>query len=145
MAAYTGARLPLHPAVVVAGALTGAVAAGTAMSYSGQLGIALTVALCYVPLALLNLRLAVVLWLPTVSLLSVPALDVGPSLAGIMILFAWFGAFATRHSDVPAMVIQHRSLLVAVAALVIWALVSIAWAVRPRSGARSSSAGLWRA
>ena len=134
MAAYTGARLPLHPAVIVAGALTGAIAAGTAMTFSGQLGIALTVALCFVPVALLNLRLAVVLWLPTLSLLSVAALDVGPSLAGIMILFAWLGAFATRHSDVPAMVIYHRRLLVAVAALVLWALVSIAWAVRPQIG-----------
>lgn len=98
------------------------------MVQSVQLGVAAVVALCYVPLALLNLRLAIVLWLPSVSLIAVSALDVGPNLGGMMILLAWFGALATRHSRLPALVARHARLLVTLGALVLWVLLSMAWA-----------------
>jgi O-antigen ligase len=122
------ARLPLPPAAILGAALVGSAVAGTALARSTQLGVAATVALCYVPLVLLDLRVGIVLWLPTVSLIAVPALDVGPNVAGIMILFAWLGAFATQRSSLPRLVSEQRHVLVPTGALVLWVLLSMAWA-----------------
>jgi hypothetical protein len=134
MSALPVAPLPVPRYLIVAVALAGSVAAGSAMAQSARLGTALAVALCYATLILLNLRLGVLLWIPTVSLLAVTALGVGPNLAACMILFAWFGAFAARHSDMPALVVQHRHVLIAAAALAAWAVLSMAWTFRPRLG-----------
>jgi O-antigen ligase len=134
MRAHSVAPLAVPRALIVAIALAGSVAAGSAMAQSARLGAAVAVALCYATLVLLDLRLGVVLWIPTVSLIAVAALDVGPNLAGCLILFAWFGAFAARDSDIPAIVVEHRRFLIAAAAIAAWALLSMAWTFRPRLG-----------
>lgn len=119
----------MRPATVVAIALAGSALTGAAMAQSTQLGIAACVGLCYVLLALLNLPLAVVLWLPLAALVSVKALNVGPDVAGLMILFGWFGAFAAPYSNLPAIFAQHAPLFLSVGAMVLWMLLSMAWAV----------------
>jgi O-antigen ligase len=128
--AYRGARLPVHPQMVVAAAIAGSILAGTAMAHSVQLGVAAVVALCFGPLVLVDLPLGVVLWIPSTSLIAVSALDVGPNLAGILILFAWLGALAMGYSTVPAALLQNARLLWLVGALVFWVLLSIAWEQR---------------
>src|SRR5215207_7834407 len=128
--AYRGARLPVHPQVVVAAAIAGSILAGTVMAHSVQLGFAAVVALCFGPLVLVDLPLGVVLWIPSTSLIAVSALDVGPNLAGILILFAWLGALAMGYSTVPAALLQNARLLWLVGALVFWVLLSIAWEQR---------------
>jgi hypothetical protein len=115
-------------------ALSGSALVGAAMARSAPLGIAACVGLCFLPLVLLNLPLAIVLWLPLVSLIALPALDVGPNAAGMMIVVGWLGAFATQYSNLPTMVVEHARLLVAVAAMVLWLLVSMAWATTPSIG-----------
>jgi len=134
MPAHAVAPLGLPRPLIVGAALAGSLAAGTAMAQSARLGLALAAGLCYASLILLNLRLGVVLWIPTVSLVAVAALDVGPNLAACLIMFAWLGAFAARYSNIPAAVVKNRHLLIAVAAAAAWALLSIAWTVRPRLG-----------
>jgi O-antigen ligase/polysaccharide polymerase Wzy-like membrane protein len=132
--ARTGAPVPLPRSIVIAAAIAGAALAGTAMAHSIQLGVAVAVALCYGPLVLLNFPLGVVLWIPFSSLIAVSALDVGPSVAGMLILFAWLGALAMRHSGLPWAVLQHRRLLGLVGALVLWVLLSMAWTERSPLG-----------
>lgn len=127
-------QLPLHPSIIVALALSSSLLVGAVMVQSTRLGIAACVGLCYVPLALLNLPLAIVLWLPLVSLTAVAALDVGPNVAAILISFGWLGAFATRYSQIPALVAEHGRLLVAVGAMTLWMLASVAWAIRAPLG-----------
>ena len=119
----------MHPAVIAAIALTASAVVGTALAHSPRLGVAATMALCYVPLVLLNIRLGVVLWLPLVFLPAVEALDVGPNAAGMLILFAWLGAFAIKYSSVRPLLLEHGRLLIAVGVLVLWILVSMAWAL----------------
>jgi hypothetical protein len=123
--------LALPPALVIGAALAGATLAGLAMVRGVQLGIAVAVGLCYAPLVFLNLRMAIVVWLPSVSLIAVSALDVGPNLAGLLIVMAWFGMLATRGSSVAALLVQHGRLLVVAGALVLWVLLSMAWAKQP--------------
>jgi hypothetical protein len=119
--------------VLVAG-FGGALLTGAAMSVDLQLGLAAAAALCFGTLALLNLPLAVVLWLPTVSLIALAVLDVGPNLAGITIVIAWVGALAAHGSKVAALVVQHRAILITLGALVLWTMLSMTWAEEPRLG-----------
>jgi O-antigen ligase len=98
------------------------------MAHKVQLGVGVAVAFCYALLVLLNLQLGIVLWVPFTALVAVNALNVGPNVAGLLIAFAWLGALATRYSSVPMRVLQNRRLLSLVGALVLWVLLSIAWA-----------------
>jgi O-antigen ligase len=128
VSAGPSASLAVPPPLVVATALGGSMLAGALLAYDVQLGIAAALAICYGPLALLNPQLAIVLWLPTVSLIAVSALGIGPNLAGGMIAVAWFGALATRRSRIPELVVEHGHLLLMLGALVLWMMLSMAWA-----------------
>jgi len=121
-------QLPVSPALVTGVALAGSALAGAAMAFGIRFGLGMAVALVYVPLALLNLRLAIVLWLPTVSLIAVEALAAGPNLAGMLLVAGWVGAFASQNSRIPDLVAEHIRLLTGVAVLVLWVMLSIAWA-----------------
>jgi O-antigen ligase len=123
------ARLPVHPAVVALPALAAALVVGVAMAQNPRLGIGATMALCFVPVVLVHLPLGIVLWLPVIFLPAVEALGAAPNAAGLLILFAWLGAFAGRHSSVPRRVEEHGRLLVAVGTLVLWMVLSMAWAL----------------
>lgn len=101
---------------------------GAAMAESVKLGIGLSVGLCYIPLALVNLRAAIVIWLPSVALIALSALDVAPKLAGIMIVLAWLGAAAIRQSEIRALLHEQARLLMAGAVLLLWVTLSMAWA-----------------
>ena len=124
----TEARLAIPPRVIVGAAIVGSLVVGVAMGHSIRLGVGAAVALCYGPLVLINLRLALVLWLPSVALIAVTALSVGPSLAGLLILAAWVGALAARRSRIPDLIREQAPVFGAVGALVLWVMLSIAWA-----------------
>ncbi len=122
------ARFAIPPWLIAGAAVVASLVAGAMMAHSIKLGLAAAIALCYGPLVLINLRLAIVLWLPSVALIAVTALSVGPSLAGMLILAAWFGAFAARRSRIPELVREQAPVLAAVAVLVLWVMLSVAWA-----------------
>jgi O-antigen ligase len=123
-----GSAYPLAPWLVIAAGICGSLIAGATMTRDIQFGVAFAVALCYVPLALLNIRLAIILWLPTASLVAVPALDIGPAVAGIMIALAWLGALGARHSNVVTALHERPQPVVLMGALLVWVMVSMAWA-----------------
>lgn len=126
--------IALPSALIVLLAVCAAAMAGAAMAEDVQLGIAATAALVFGPLSLINLPVAIVCWLPTVSLIALAALDVGPNLAGIMIGVAWIGSLAGRDSRTKRLILEHRPVLTAMAALVLWMLLSMAWAPTSRFG-----------
>jgi O-antigen ligase len=132
-----GVRLPVSPPLLIGAGLVGAACAGAAMAYSPRFGVGAVAALCYTTLALLNLPMAIVLWLPFVSLIAVDTLNVFP-LGGMVILVAWFGLLASARSRVAELVVEHGRLLVGVGALVLWLLLSSGWADEPVIGGELS-------
>ena len=124
----------LTPGLLVVAACAGAAVCGMALAYDLKFGLAALAGLTFGPLAFINLSLATVLWLPTVSLIAVTALGFGPNLAAITIAFAWLGAFGARGSRIPALLAEHRSVLLTVAALIFWTMLSLSWAEVPRVG-----------
>src|SRR5215204_2515309 len=126
MAAHAGRALNLPARPIAAGALILASFTGVALAVQPRAGIAVVVALCYVPLALLNLRLAIALWLPLIFLEALPAFNAAGKAAGLMLAVAWFGTLGneSRAAMVATIVARHRRLLV-------WLSVSILWAEAP--------------
>ena len=98
------------------------------MAHGVRPGIALAIGLCYVPLVLVNLPLGMVVWIPSVFLRAVPALDVGPNVAGMLVLLGWVGALAAPGSRLPALLERLRGPLIAAGGLVLWILLSLSWA-----------------
>jgi O-antigen ligase len=122
-----GRRLAPPSPLLVGVALALAVIVGVAMAYEVALGIAAVAAILYAPLIFLNVRLAVVVWIPSVSLVAA-GLGLGPTLAGALIIGGWFGMLATRRAQVAALVVEHAKLLLWLAALIGWVLFSAVWA-----------------
>ena len=115
------------PWMIVLGAAGAAALTGSAMTVDVRLGIGAALGIAYVPIVLINLQLAIVLWIPFSFLIAADPMNAGP-LGGVMIVVAWAGALAVRGSEVAALVVEHRNLLICVAALVLWVMTSMAWA-----------------
>ena len=121
--------LPYLPTTVVAGgAALVAAAVGVLLASDPAMGAALLVALCYLPVALINLPVGIALWLPTTFLNDLPGVDVASHAGGAVIALAWLGTLRARERPwAPGLRAQQWTL----AAFVIWLGLSIAWSERP--------------
>jgi O-antigen ligase len=91
------------------------------------LGIALVLAILYVPLVLINLPLGVALWVPLVFLQGIPATNMAGKAAGLLIAGAWLGEIASNRARVTAAARRHRRHLAVIAAVLVWFSISLAW------------------
>ena len=98
----TGSR-PLFesPAQIVGAALGSAAVVGFLLAHSVQYGVAVLVALLFLPIALLNLPLAIGLFVPLIYLEQVPGAARIPSGVALLIFMAWLGTLAGREASSP--------------------------------------------
>jgi O-antigen ligase len=99
----------------------------------------LLVALFYAPLVLVNLPLGIALWIPIVSIHSLPVVWIAPNAALILIALAWLGTLAYPRRSLLQGVGRHRRLWVLVGLLLIWVALTLGWATKPGTGL----GGLW--
>jgi O-antigen ligase len=119
----------LSPAWIVGAAVLACAAVGALMAYDPKLAVALLVALCYLPLVLIDLPLGIALWVPTTFLTGLPGFDSASHAAGLLIAFAWFGTLRSRAREQDSTV--PRGLLFVLALFVVWLTLSLVWAERP--------------
>lgn len=117
-------------ALLAAGVLS-AVMVGVALAMDLPAGVALLIAVCYVPLVLVNLQLGVALWVPLLFLQGIPAFNLASDAAGLLIIVAWVGNLRARREAVISVVHRHRRLLAALVGLGLWLTLSLAWADDP--------------
>jgi O-antigen ligase len=133
MAAHAsrGVALPA-PWVATAALLFGAVA-GVALAVQPPLGIGIVVSLCYAVLALLNLPVAIALWLPLIFLEALPAFNLAGKAGGLVLAVAWFGTLGNsgRAAIVATLAARHRRLLEVLVLLLVWLSLSLLWAESP--------------
>ena len=122
------------PALILLAALLSASLVGAALAHSIPLGAALLIAVMYAPLVLINLPLGVVAFIPIVFFTGVPVFKYGPTLAGILIFLAWFGALLGHSSEGIRMIREQRRYLVLAGLLLLWVNLSLAWSREPASG-----------
>ncbi|MDQ3739744.1 MAG: O-antigen ligase family protein [Actinomycetota bacterium] len=118
--------LPLLSPPLVAVAATGlAVFAGLLIAVRPALGVGFVVALGFVPVAFVNLRLALVLATPIPFIQYLPAVSVGPTFALLVILAAWVGTGRDRRIEGAGALARQNGLVAALLGLLVWVTVSI--------------------
>ncbi len=110
------------------GGIGAAVMVGFTIAADVPIGIGVLIALCYLPLVFVNLPMALALWVPLAFLHGIPAFNLGGEAAGLLIAASWFGSLRSRADAVRAIISRHRTLLAALAGLVIWLTLSLGWA-----------------
>lgn len=117
---------PLSPPVVALLAAGAGLLAGLLIAVRPALGLGFVAALAFVPIAFMNLRLALVLWTPIPFIQYLPAVSVGPTFASLVVLAAWLGSGRDRRVAGGAGLGRRTSFVVALAALIVWVTCSIA-------------------
>ena len=119
--------LPLPPPAIVALLAAGiATFSGLLIAVRPALGIGFVFALVFVPIAFLNLRLALVLVTPVPFIQYLPAVSVGPTFVLIVVFAAWLGSGHDRRAQGTSALARQGGLVAALVALLVWVTVSIA-------------------
>jgi hypothetical protein len=95
------ARPLVRPALLAIAAVVVALAVGVLLAFDPAWGIALLLALLWVPVALLDLPLAVALWLPLVFLADLPGVSPAMRAASVVLVFAWLGTLRVGGGAAP--------------------------------------------
>jgi O-antigen ligase len=135
-------RPPLRMLAAPAAAVGAALAVGLVLAADVKAGVALLALVLWVPVALVDLPLAIALWLPLVYLSDVPGVSEAVHGASLLVAFAALGAIAGRGSPAAAALARHARLLVAFGLLVAWLLLSLAWAEHPGVAGKEALAWL---
>jgi O-antigen ligase len=129
-----GRRLEIPPQSIAIAAVLAAAIVGVGLAQDAPLGLAALIAFCWAPLVLLNLRMAIVLWVPLIFLHDITALRFGPQLASMIIFFAWIGTLMGSSSVTRAMLSVQRRYLLAAGAFMLWLTLSAAWSTQSAFG-----------
>lgn len=125
------------PVQIVVAALASAALVGVLLAANLQLGIAFLAGVLYFPLALLNLPLAIALWVPLVYLQAWGPARFIPTGVALLIGLAWLGTLGGGRSLVAEVVRRHRGLFLLIGGFLAWLTLSLAWAGDPALAADS--------
>jgi O-antigen ligase len=108
----------------------------TALAYNTKIGVTLLLAICFVPLALMRLRVAICLWVVLLFFSRTSALEAVPNKLLLFIIVAWVGLLVGRRTKARAVLAENRVLLTWVLAFIVWVVLSLAWAPSPGAAER---------
>jgi O-antigen ligase len=134
----------LSPPVVALLAAGAATMAGLLIAVRPALGIGFVAALGFVPVALMNLPLALVLWTPIPFIQYLPAVSIAPTFASLVVVAAWLGSGRDRRVATNAGEVglaRRAPLVLVLLALIVWVTMSIA--LSEDYGRGLAKAGAW--
>jgi len=126
------------PAPLIVAGFAAPLIAGVAQAVSPATGVAVLFGFVCLPAILLSLPFGILLWVP---LDFVELLTPGPTVVGMLVVLAWLGTLPVRHRTVGEVIGRHRGLFGALALLLVWVTLSVAWA--GDSGAAANNLYLW--
>jgi len=106
-----------------------AILVGLGLAVNLRIGLGALVVLVYAPVALLNLAVGALIWIPLAFLERLPPLGLGVTTILIVFAVAWLGALPPRRAIVTRVLREHRGLFALVALTVLWVTLSLLWAV----------------
>ncbi len=112
-------------------AVLASAAVGGALIFQLKIGLALFVALCYVPVALTDLGAGLAVWIALPFLSGISALNLAGKGAGLLVAGAWLGVVGQRRAELWRAIRINRRAFWAVAGLMVWVTLSTAWASDP--------------
>lgn len=117
-------------------ALLAAAAFGVAVVSSTKLGVEALLALCFVPLAVLRLPIAICAWVVLLFFSRTSTFEAVPNKVLLFIGVCWIGLLLGRRTRFRGMLANNHAILMLVAGFVAWMLVSLAWAPDPGFASR---------
>jgi O-antigen ligase len=127
-------RPMMPPAAQVAGGaacVCAGIATGVAVTVDIRVGVLLALAAVAVPVALIDVPLAAAAWVGLGMVSALPAFGLATNAAGLLLLVAWLVWLPGERAHAIAALRLHRRLLVCVALLLGWLMLSLAWAQDP--------------
>jgi O-antigen ligase len=131
--APAAARPNAVPLYVLAGALLAVVAFGAVLVHSTKLGVVILLGMCFVPLTLWRLPLAICAWTVLAFLSSTPSVGEYSNRTLLFIGLGWIGLLVGRRTSTRGAIAASHRFLALVAVFLAWTLLSLAWA--PAAGA----------
>jgi O-antigen ligase len=122
---------------ITAAALAGAVVLAAALVYDIKAGAALIVAICFVPVALLRLQLAVCVWVVLLFFSRVPGFVSIPDHLLLLIVACWVGLLVGRRAEAREALTRHQPVIVAAVVFFVWVTLTLAWAPVASASSRS--------
>lgn len=119
----------IAPAAAAA-AVVGAGLAGAVLALGGALGLGAVAALIYAPLVLVNLAVAISLWVPVIFFEGLPGATNTPE-AGLLLLVVGWLAVLRKNQRIGAILRAHRRVLLVTLAFFAWTLTTSIWAPEP--------------
>jgi O-antigen ligase len=126
----------IHPAdrvIVLISAFGAAAAVGVALAVDLPLGLALLAGVAYIPIVLLDLPLALALWIPLPFLEGFAIFNAAGKAMGLVLAVGWLAAIAAGRVRTPGLA-RHRRLVEALAVLNVWLTLSLIWAPNLQRG-----------
>jgi O-antigen ligase len=117
-------------------AVVGAVVLASALVYNTKVGVALLLGVCFVPLALFRLRIAICTWIVLLFFSRTSALESIPNKLLLFVLFAWIALLVGRRAKAREALAKNRALIGWVLAFIVWTILTLAWAPDPSAAER---------
>jgi O-antigen ligase len=113
---------------IVAVALVLGLAAGRFIGDGrASVGVALVIAVCYGPVAFLDLTLALAVYVAVLFVQDAAALSIGPNTIGVLVFVGWIGTIIARSAR-PAVLREQPRLLQLLLVFTLWLTFSVVWA-----------------
>jgi O-antigen ligase len=113
------------------GALAATCLFAGALAYSTKLGVVILLGMCFVPLALRRLQLAICVWAVLIFLSSTPSIGAYTNRALLFIGLCWIGLLIGRRTKVRGTFADNYVVIALVAIFISWLVLSLAWAPAP--------------
>jgi O-antigen ligase len=113
------------------GALAAAVVFAAALTYSTKLGVLLLLGMCFIPLALWRLPLAVCVWTVLAFLSSTSSAGEYTNRILLFIGVCWIGLLLGRRTSTRGAIAKNYWFVALAAIFIVWMLLSLAWAPAP--------------
>ena len=117
-----------NPSHLIVLALAVSICVGAVFGHKLTLGAAVIIAIAYGSIVMLNLPLALILYVPLTFLQTVKFPGVGPAAIGLVVVAGWLASARCSFVAVRDFLSRHARLVALIAALLLWNAVTIAWA-----------------
>lgn len=132
-----GAGLPdMRSTRLALAALAAAAIFGIASVYSTKLGVEMLLGLCFVPLALMRLPVAICAWLVLLFFSRTSTFESVPNKVLLFIGICWIGLLLGGRAKLRGVLADNQKIMMLVGVFVAWMLVSLAWAPDPEAANR---------
>jgi O-antigen ligase len=122
---------------IAAATLASAALLAVMLAYETKLGVAVLLAVCFIPLAFIRIQFAICGWVVLLFFSRISALEAVPDKLLLFLAVAWLGLLVGRRTKAREALGQNRAIIALAAAFIVWTMLTLAWAPVPGAAERA--------